>query len=120
MDSEYSFERVQQLLDEGMNEEAENMLMALQTDPDKGRWHYLMSKVYMNKGWLEYANENAGKAVEYDSENSEYTSYLDSINSTRKQEYKKSMPKRAVGCCADGLNCIKCCSSCSDCLGGLA
>ena len=39
MDSEYSFERVQQLLDEGMNEEAENMLMALQTDPDKGRWH---------------------------------------------------------------------------------
>ena len=116
MEYEYDFEQVQQLIDEGKNEEAENMLMGLQTHPDKARWNYLMAVVSMNKGWLEYGHDYAEKAVQIEPQNQQYSELYEKIKAARNNKNKKAAPGQALGCCTDILDCCSCCSSLSKCV----
>lgn len=116
MEYEYSFEDVQMTIDGGKIEDAENMLMSLQTHPDQARWNYLMSVVYMKKGWLEYGTEYARKAAELEPDNQEYKAYYDNAVEARKSKDKKEAPRNALRCCVDLADCCKCCGSLSECL----
>ena len=111
MEYEHSFEQVQYLIDNGQNEEAENMLMTLQTHPDQAKWNYMMAVVSMNKGWLEYAAQYAEKAHELEPDNSMYSSYIETIRKQRSEANKNNHIKSAAGCCIDCAYCCECLSS---------
>ena len=111
MEFMHSFEQVQILIDNGQYEEAENMLMTLQTHPDQARCNYMMAVVSMYKGWFEYAAKYAEKAHELEPDNISYSDYLKTIREQRSSNKKKETAGDAFECCIDCSDCCECLSS---------
>lgn len=85
-------------------------------------WHYLQSRIFIAKNWLNEARKQLEIAVELDPENKRYKEELEALKSSAENESgdeKTEMGKRKFRdrCCEC---CSICCQLCADgCSGGI-
>lgn len=109
-----TLEEIRQLIEQEQYKEAEEKLFTLQDDSERAEASFLLSKAYVEKGWLETATDFALKAYEAEPDHEEYSAWYSEIVGQR-GNYSTDESEKKSGCCS-GLNICECCECMGDCV----
>ncbi len=109
--------RIRRLINARRTNEAETMLLGMSAQERNAEWHFLMSLVYYQKGWLQDARNEINLACQMDPYNSEYRSAQQRMGSGAYNSPYSGMNTNTAGDCTgcdvcQGLLCLDCCCEC--------
>ena len=112
---ELDYESIEQLIDDGNCDEAQERLDA--ANARGARWHYLQSKIYLKKNWMNESRKQIEIALELEPENALYIEELERLKELGAEPEKKKewdLPELDNGAskraCAEmcGYCCLEC------------
>lgn len=124
-----NYYEIRQLIDMGRLDEALALLQRVQNYQTDAEWHFLMGRIYSQKGFLNEAMNYYRRACQLDPQNREYSSYYSQMNNDSMGGYRTSQRRHAdsssSACdCFDSCDVCDLCSSllcadcCCECMGG--
>ena len=111
-------DRAEELAERDELEAAQSVLDGI--DEKNARWHYVQSRIYIKKNWLNEARKQLEIAVKSEPENGTYINALNNLEyraQSGEDKMKGSKKKRSGDNQEMGSFCAECC--CEGCLGGL-